>query len=153
MVTSADSLPHAHVTGGPLTADYQRLQASLQPVIKQLITPDNTRTQAQFDAINKEYASIQRAFIKANPQSWVSLEALQQLGIMGPPSYAEVGPLYEAFSPALQNSPPGRSYGELLQGLKATSIGAEAPAFTQATPEGRPVSLADYRGKYVLVDF
>ena len=28
-----------------------------------------------------------------------------------------------------------------------------APDFTLATPEGRSVTLRDYRGKYVLVDF
>jgi peroxiredoxin len=41
----------------------------------------------------------------------------------------------------------------MLKSLKLTAIGAEAPNFTQQTPDGKQVSLADYRGKYVLVDF
>ena len=41
----------------------------------------------------------------------------------------------------------------MMQGLKNVVLGAVAPAFTQLTPEGAKVALADYRGKYVLVDF
>jgi peroxiredoxin len=150
VVNSADSLTRARIAGGPLTADYQRLTAAGKPITDRFKTAGS---QAQFEVLAKEYAQIQRAFIKANPNSWVSMEAIQQLGMMGPPPYAEVAPLYEAFSPELKNSGPGRFYGEMLQGLKATAIGAEAPNFTQATPDGKQVSLADYRGKYVLVDF
>jgi peroxiredoxin len=150
LVTSPDSLTHARITGGPLTADYKRLIAALKPASDRFKTASS---QADYKAINKEYAQAARAFIKANPNSWVSLETLQQLTMIAPPQYAEVAPLYEAFSPALKDSPPARFYGEMLQGLKVTAIGAEAPNFTQATPEGKPVSLRDYQGKYVLVDF
>jgi thiol-disulfide isomerase/thioredoxin len=150
VVTSPDSLTHARIAGGPLTADYERLNAALKPIIDQFKTANS---QAQFKAFNTAYAQAARAFVKANPTSWVSLEILQQLTMLAPPQYAEVAPIYEAFSPALKNSPPGRQYGEMLQGLKVTAIGAEAPNFTQPTPEGKQVSLRDYRGKYVLVDF
>jgi peroxiredoxin len=150
VVTSPDSLVHARIAGGPLMADYQRLNTTLQPVDDRFKTASS---QAEFKAINKDYVQAAQSFIKANPNSWVSLEILQQLKMIAPPQYAEVAPLYEAFSPALKNSPPGRFYGEMLQGLKVTAIGAEAPNFTQTTPEGKQVSLSDYRGKYVLVDF
>ena len=150
MVSSTDSLRNAHITGGPLTADYQRLQAAVQPIVNKLKTVDS---QASFDIVTRDYAQAEMMFIKANPNSWVSLEALLQLKMMVTPQYAEVAPLYEAFSPALRNSPPGRQYGEFLQGLKATTIGSQAPDFTQQTPTGKNVSLADFRGKYVLVDF
>jgi peroxiredoxin len=150
VVTSPDSLPHAHITGGPLTADARQLDAATKPVTNKFRTANS---QAQFETLYKEYAQLCRAFIKAHPTSWVSLETLQQLGMMGPPLYADVAPLYAAFSPALKNSPPGRQYGKMLEGLKVTTIGAQAPNFTQHTPDGKAVSLSDYRGKYVLVDF
>jgi thiol-disulfide isomerase/thioredoxin len=150
MVTSPDSLTHARITGRKLTADYQRLNAALKSVSDRFKTASS---QTQLKLLNREYAQAAMAFSKANPNSWVSLEILQQLTIIAPPQYAEVAPLYEAFSPVLKNSPPGRHYGTLVQGLKVTAIGAEAPNFTQTTPEGRQVSLRDYRGKYVLVDF
>ena len=155
VVTSADSLTHARFAGGPQTAAYQRLQAALKPTRQRMKAarakqPTNI---ADLAALDKEDYQVTLAFIKANPSSWVSLEALGQLSQMGPPRYAEVAPLYEAFSPELKASPPGRFYGELLPSLKLTAIGSTAPDFTQQTPTGRPVALSDYRGRYVLVDF
>jgi hypothetical protein len=132
VVTSPDSLTHARIAGGPLTADYERLNAALKPIIDQFKTANS---QAQFKAFNTAYAQAARAFVKANPTSWVSLELLQQLTMLAPPQYAEVAPLYEAFSPALKNSPPGRQYGEMLQGLKVTAIGAEAPTLRNPRPK------------------
>lgn len=150
VVTSADSLTTAHVAGGTLTADYQRMNEAIEPAAKK-IKPG--KSQAEYLAINRAYAQAHLAFIKAHPTSWVSLEALQYVNQLGPPQYAEVAPLYAALTPAQRASPPGKFYGEMLAGLKATTIGAQAPAFTQSTPDGKQVSLADYRGKYVLVDF
>lgn len=73
--------------------------------------------------------------------------------MMDLPQDIVVAPFYNALSPTLKSSPQGRRYGELVQGLKDVAIGAQAPAFSQKTPDGKVVSLADYRGKYVLVDF
>ncbi len=169
VVTSPDSLQNARITGGPVTADYQKLVASSNRVKAkmQALVAENqkasaeerkssafaARSKAQFEAIAKEYAQSDRDFIKANPNSWVSLYALTGLSMMAVPQYAVVGPLYEALSPALKNSPEGRRYGELVRGLKDMAIGGQAPNFTQKTPDGKTVSLTDYRGKYVLVDF
>ena len=47
-------------------------------------------------------------------------------------------------------------YSELdrqLAGERLLGYGALAPEFVQSDPQGKPVSLKDFRGKYVLVDF
>ncbi|WP_375437682.1 redoxin domain-containing protein [uncultured Hymenobacter sp.] len=166
VITSADSLKNARLQGGPVTSDYQRLQTALKPLLakqkalgaeyqqasaQQRETPAfKARMQALGQALFKDYAQGTAAFIKANPTSWVSLYSLQG---MSQPQYADVGPLYEALSPKLKTSAPGRRYGELVNRLKAVAVGAQAPAFRQQTPAGNTVSLADYRGKYVLLDF
>jgi peroxiredoxin len=149
VVTSTDSARTAHVTGA-LNADFQRLNEQMKPASAKLKT---AKSQEQFNALGKEYAQAYYSFLQANPASWVSLEALQYALQMGPPQYAEVAPLYAAFTPAQKASPPGKFYGEMLAGLKSSAHGSLAPAFTQQTPDGKSVSLADYRGKYVLVDF
>lgn len=165
VLTSPDSLPKAKVTGGPLTRDYNQLKAALQPTEDKLAalnaayerTPEaqreefERRNKAQGEALNQERQRIHAEFIKAHPASWVSLNALQQLSFN--PEYAVVAPLYEVLSPALKNSAPGKAYAERLARLKAVAIGAQAPNFSQQTPDGKTVSLADFRGKYVLVDF
>jgi hypothetical protein len=120
VVTSADSLTRARITGGPQTAAYQRLQSALKPVTKRIkiAGAKKTTSKEEFTSLNKEYAQVGFAFIKANPTAWASLELLEQLKMMVPPQYAEVAPLYEAFSPELKNSPPGRFYGDMLKSLK-----------------------------------
>ncbi|UOQ50933.1 TlpA disulfide reductase family protein [Hymenobacter cellulosivorans] len=155
VITSSDSLRNAHITGGSLTADYQQLHT----IEDAIFSKPKTAPQEQLQA----YIQAKKAFIKANPSSWMSLYVLWQLNQVEQPQYAEVAPLYEAFSSALRNSEPGRRYGELLQGLQATQVrapvpagdltGTPAPAFTQPTPDGQPVSLVNYCGKYVLIDF
>lgn len=150
LVTSADSLRTAHLAGGALTADYQRMNEVTLPVIAK---HKSSNSPAQAAAINHDYVLANLAFVKAHPTSWVSLEALQQARTWELPQYAEVAPLYAALTPAQRTSPPGQQYGALVAGLKVTVLGAVAPAFTQRTPSGQPVALADYRGKYVLVDF
>ncbi len=37
--------------------------------------------------------------------------------------------------------------------LQNVEVGKEAPVFTQDNPDGQPVSLKDFRGKYLLIDF
>lgn len=169
VVTSPDSVQNARVTGGPVAADYQRLVASSDRVRAKMNSIGDAaskasaaerkspafvaRQHAQYDAITKEFAQSDRNFIKANPSSWVSLYALTGLGMMAVPQYAVEGALYEALSPALKNSPDGRRYGAMVQGLKDVAVGAPAPNFSQQTPDGKTVALSDYHGKYVLVDF
>ncbi|GAA3995724.1 TlpA disulfide reductase family protein [Hymenobacter fastidiosus] len=169
VLTSPELLRKATITGGPVTADNQRLQAALKPISAKMEAfgaesqkvPSEQRNspafaermQAQFEAFNKEIVQRNRDFIKANPNSWVSLDALTGIGMWEVPQYAVVAPLYEAFSPALKNSPQGRQYGKMVRELKDIAIGTQAPAFSQQTPEGKTVALADYRGKYVLIDF
>lgn len=40
-----------------------------------------------------------------------------------------------------------------IQQMKRFAVGAPAPDFTQATPDGKELSLSDFKGKVVLVDF
>ncbi|WP_216690132.1 redoxin domain-containing protein [Hymenobacter siberiensis] len=168
-VTSPDSLAHATITGGPAMADYLRLDASMKPIIArmQVVGAEaqkatesqrqapgfQEQVQARFQALNKEMVKVNYAFIKANPSSYASLDALLGMRMWDTPRYAIVGPLYEPFSPALKNTPQGRDYGAMVQRLKDIGVGQPAPAISQPTPDGKTVSLADYRGKYVLVDF
>jgi thiol-disulfide isomerase/thioredoxin len=107
---------------------------------------------AQQEANYRVWSQAQRAFIRAHPRSPASLEAVRELG--GPhPDYDKTAPLFASLAPALRASPAGKAYAQVLAARKRFSRGQRAPAFIQPTPEGRPVALQDYRGKYVLVDF
>ncbi len=61
--------------------------------------------------------------------------------------------LFQKLDPSIQNSMIGKQINEVLSKVALTEVGAEAPDFTQQNIEGRNVSLSDFKGKYVLVDF
>jgi peroxiredoxin len=167
-VTSADSLPNAAVAGTPLNVDNARLTAALKPTAAQLATfraryaaatPEQLQDKAFTDALDKQYEAVQEAqkpllaaFIKATPQSIVSLTALDRYtgGAIDP---ATVEPLFMALAPAVRSSAPGQDFATRLAIAKLTAVGALAPDFSQNDVNGKPVKLSDFRGKYVLVDF
>ena len=167
-VASPDSLPHATALGTPLNADNSRLTKALQPTIAQIdklwdidkaATPAQRQDQAYKDKIIKQYEALQEQqqvvladFIRATPQSLVSLTALNRYaGPVVDPATAE--PLFSALTPAVRRSAPGQDFAARLAAAKLTAVGALAPDFTQNDVNGKPVRLSDFRGQYVLVDF
>ena len=159
---SPDSLGHAAVTGSALTTEYKLLQAQQAPTSAQLdalyekfitATPEQRPAlQQQADGLLKTDREATTAFVKAHPNTIVSLDAVKQLG-GAVPNYAAVAPLFALLAPAVKASPDGQAYAARLQVLQRVAIGAQAPDFTLTTPEGKPVALSSLRGKYVLVDF
>jgi peroxiredoxin len=167
-VASPDSLPHATVQGTPLNADNARLKTALAPTTAQLdklmasyqaATPEQRKDKAFSDALDKQYEAIEAAqktvmasFIKATPQSLVSLNALNRYaGYDLDPAVAE--PMFNGLAPAVRSSQGGQEFATRLAKAKTTAVGSLAPEFTQNDVNGKPVKLADFRGKYVLVDF
>ncbi len=167
-LTSPDSLVSARLTGSALTAQHQELAALLKPNTERqtarwkkygAATPEQRQAPEfaqQHEALGKqleaEFRAIYTTYIKAHPQSIVSLDAVKELG-GAVPQYTQVAPLFELLAPAVRATPDGQAYDKQLQALKRVAVGAVAPNFTLYTPEGQPVSLASLRGKYVLVDF
>jgi peroxiredoxin len=167
-VASPDSLAHATASGTPLNADNTKLTAATLPTTERLnkvmaayraATPEQRKDKAfeasidqQYDAIMAEQKKVLAKYIADMPQSQVSLAALTSLGgyAIDP---AEVEPLYNGLAPAVRNSKNGQEYAAKITQAKRTSVGALAPEFTQNDPNGKPVKLSDFRGKYVLVDF
>ncbi|WP_290709369.1 TlpA disulfide reductase family protein [Flavihumibacter sp. CACIAM 22H1] len=60
---------------------------------------------------------------------------------------------FNTFSPAVQASFYGQFLAGRLADAKIGRVGSEALDFSQADPNGKPISLSSFRGKYVLVDF
>ncbi|RZM08383.1 MAG: TlpA family protein disulfide reductase, partial [Pedobacter sp.] len=84
--------------------------------------------------------------------SYVSLMALsEQVGQNV--DLAVIAPFFEKLSANLRNSELGLEFTNAISAVRNTVIGAMAPAFTQNDVNDKPVNLADFRGKYVLIDF
>jgi len=166
-VKSKDSLSNAKITGTKVNQDNQKFAVytkSITAANKALdaeyeATPKEKRDKAFNDYIDKKSDSIsvkERAldslYIQANPDSYMSLQALRGMG--GPyPVYDQLAPEFAKLSPALRASKAGVTYQKYLDIIKSVSVGVMAPDFAQPDTNGIMVSLSSFKGKYVLLDF
>ncbi|MDB5157293.1 MAG: alkyl hydroperoxide reductase [Mucilaginibacter sp.] len=167
-VVSPDSINNAKVTGGSVNSDNDKLKIALASVSAkmgalnkeyQAASPEQRKTKEFNDDIEKrsnlietEQKGVYLSFIKANPNSVLSLFALKNYA-GSVPDVADVEPVYNSLSTSVRSTKMGVDYAAELSKLKKTAIGAVAPDFTQADTAGNAVSLHDFKGKYVLVDF
>lgn len=167
-VEGSDLLSKATIGGTPLNTDQGKLNKSLGEVMAQeaaFMESFQAATEAErnadgfmdnmdakYQAIQLEKEKIYVDFIKANPNSAISLNSLAQLA--GPsPDAEKIEPLLNSLSVSLQERAEAKELRNLLEISKTVQIGAMAPVFVQNDPDGKPVSLADFKGKYVLIDF
>lgn len=59
----------------------------------------------------------------------------------------------EAVQDKFPNNQDVQAFAAHIEEIKPLSIGQQAPDFSSLTPEGEEVSLSDFRGQYVLLDF
>ncbi|GAB2792726.1 peroxiredoxin [Hymenobacter luteus] len=177
--TSPDSLKNAQVGGTPLTDAWRELWMAKEPIRLQLsalektlrvATPEQQQTaavrqslQARRAAFLREERRIDSVFVRTHPASPISLYVLNGLS-KDSANAALVMALLPTLAPVVFSSPRAEEIQTTIRqnalGIQpekkvetALQVGQLAPNFTHATPDGRHVSLADYRGKYVLVDF
>ena len=166
-VTGTDLINKATVTGTKSNAENEQYQAALKPVndayeateAKEKGMTDEQKNSPEYKrqswkaekAVEAQEKVITQKFIKTHPDSYISLNALQSFAYSS--DYVEIEPLYTGLSPAIKASEGGKAFGDMLPKLKAVALGATAPEIAEADTSGTVVSLASFRGKYVLVDF
>lgn len=142
-----DSLESAVVSGSTSHNDYVKLNATLAPFQK--VFAEN----AIYDSVAIAGALAATAsFIKENPESFISPLAIIRYNQLAD-EVAKTEALFSLLSPAVKISPMGSYVAQQITESKRNAIGSVLADFTQADTTGNPVSLASYRGKYVLIDF
>ncbi len=96
-------------------------------------------------------SDIREKFIKEHPDSYVSAYHLRFS--INQYSYEEGLAIYNKLSKSVQESSYGKAIAQELESLKMGSPGSAAYVFTKTDINGEQLSLSDYRGKYVLIDF
>lgn len=140
-IKSLDSVKNIRISGTPLNTDLNELRAALKPV-----SSKNDK------ALQQQRNDILAQFIKTHPGSLVSFDALKEYaGVLPDPEH--VIPVYDYLSDTLKAKKAVAAYYQLLQDIKKTAVGQMAPDFTEADTSGNNVSLHDFKGKYVLLDF
>jgi peroxiredoxin len=167
-INSPDSLTKAEITNSRINADNKKLMGLLTPLrmqaqrlrIQAQSAPEAQQNSAEFQnamqnklkALQFAQKSVLKDFIRANPNSYLSLLALNS--VAGPsPDPAELDPLYNSLSQQLKDTETAKVFEKSLVAIRTTAVGVMAPDFTQNDVNGKPVQLSSLRGKYVLIDF
>lgn len=163
-ITSADNLANAKIGGTPLNKDQQELYILMAPFKKEEAVLNaafkgaegNT---AEVDKIKEKYTSLlgkkekaQIDFIKKHTSSLVSLNLIRQT--FDPAKDLEKAKtLVNLLSPELKATPLAKRYIGTMEKAREVNVGGMAPEFSMKNTKGIDVSLASYKGKYVLLDF
>ncbi len=131
--------------------------------------PQDQATVQRFQEMNQAFYDRCKAFAEEHRSSPIALAALSRLDM------GRELELFKATRDALRTTMPKSEFyagfrdqvDRTEQQLKAQEaqqaemerlsnlipVGSEAPDFSQASPEGKPISLSSLRGKVVLIDF
>jgi peroxiredoxin len=162
-----DSLNYSGIMGGSTQVDYMEYRAMINNLIMQQQrmqaeyttasqTGDNVKMQAlqlEFQGLNKQYIDGLKAFIKGHPKSVMSGFILANDMNNENVAFEDVVASLADVDKSLENNSYVKSVAKRVNNLKGTMIGYKANNFTQTTPEGKPLQLSDFKGKYVLIDF
>ena len=167
IVSKTNSITNAKVLDSKINSEYNRLLQALEPLDKK---EDDLKSEykkkaaknikdtlalakidVQLDSLEKEQKNKYLHFVKENPDSFISILALNKYDLT--PLYSDVAPFFNLLSERVKNTKSGKEYAVNLERIKTTSVGKLAPNFTQKDVNGNDVKLSDYKGKYVFVDF
>ncbi|MCW3116451.1 MAG: resA 7 [Chitinophagaceae bacterium] len=96
-----------------------------------------------------DYRAVDYDFMQKNPGSYTSVAVLLNEDL----PTDSVKMFYSNFLPFIQQSRNGKIIAERIRSAEAIAIGNPAPDFTQADLKGNIISLSDFKGKYVLLEF
>jgi len=165
-ITAQDSISTATVKGSEANDAFLQLNGMLKEVDTQMRTLQKEyrelymakdeegmkKLEPRFDSLEAQEKTIMRAYLDKNPGSPIAMFALNQYaGYEINP--ADVEPVFKKLDKKIKNSASGKAFVQRLEAAKKTAVGQPALDFAQADASGKTVSLASFRGKYVLVDF
>jgi len=161
-----DSIADAIVTGSPTQDEYQKFIASRKPLddegnkLEKLYEDVQAKKnkwlvdslEKVFELYDRKGKDFVKNYAKQHPASYVSaLQVYQNFSYDFNP--AELDSIYNGMDTTIQQSYFGKKIKNVSDLAKKTAVGNPAPDFVQNDVSGKPVSLASFKGKYVLVDF
>lgn len=167
-ISILESLKSAEIKNSAINSDWQKyreVDAESRVALNDVIAEYRDSSKADGTdtcVLNRRKLKVKEAnnllnnilanYVLQNPDNYFSFSALDQ--IAGPYMEAEkIENLFKELSPRLKSSPQGKELRSVIDLALTTSIGKVAPGFTLKDINNKEVSLAEYRGKYVLLDF
>lgn len=169
-IQSSDSLINAQVTGSETYAGYAAYNKTIGGSIMQIDrivnaeynagTPEQKKDTNFAKTVNEDFRrrialmhKNQLQFAKDHPDSFFGLIALTEAGGLNKATVSSIDSLYEAIDMKWRNTNFGQALEQHIKAVRLVDKGEPAPLFTLADSNGKRFSLADLRGKVVLIDF
>lgn len=165
ITTTGHLLSNMSFSGGKFAIDFTNFLITIQPLIntldsiRQNIRETNPKTDTLSYIALKKKEKNQMAKRDQSFRQWLLDHKSSHINTMLISFYLGALPLEqkqilfnELTDDAKQNA-QGKRLMNSFETVRITAIGKSAPLFIQNDTSGVPVSLKDFRGKYVLVDF
>lgn len=175
MVIITDSSEALHITASyPNCSASYVVEGSEETSLLKEINTVVLANQARIDSLNKAYQQNPETFdqekanellntFKANNAAYMKqfvekylgkFVTLQALAMLNPDMDLN---LFKQSSELLSQKYPTNpfviNFSSSVNSLTKLAVGSIAPNFTISTPDDKPISLDDFKGKYVLIDF
>jgi len=168
-IVGDSSLSASKVNGGKINHDFTNYLGGITPItdnIKQVLKSfsidrkiSGEQATQKIDSLMLQYDSAHQKFIASHLNSVVSIYALESY-ITNDKNLAQASNLFNKLNVQLQKGDRAINFQKSLlkkqnaqNSIKPTHIGAFAPNFEQPDVSGNIISLSQFRGKYVLLDF
>ncbi len=168
------NLKNLKIKGSATQEDFQAFQSQFNPMFEglgKLVEQINKETVSRkkdsmiqvYNVVRTDVLNAARQFTKEKPSSAVS--SLVLFAVMPLfPGPDELETVYAQLKPIARKNIYGREIEKKVadakkqiavqaESAKIGMVGTQALEFTQKDVDGKPISLASFRGKYVLVDF
>lgn len=168
-LTAKDSIVNSKVLGLSIFKEHESLIAISLPIENKLIAinnefsalPDHKKSnvdvtkgfQDRYETLLEERKTAITSFVMRNPNSYVSLYALNGELATDDMNVEQVSKAFESLSKDLKSDPLALVLSSKLELEKRTGLGVMAQDFEEKTAEQISIKLSSFRGQYVLLDF
>jgi peroxiredoxin len=146
---------HKFLRSSPQLSQYELLQDDARQARKDNDTLRLAQKTAQIKQLDSARKKLALQWVGLHPGSPISVFAIHNTfePLAGKLTKEEQRSLLAKLTPAATGNAVAEEMLYNLNSNSLVSIGKQAPEFTQNDTLGRPVSLKQFRGKYVLLDF
>jgi len=168
-IKGTDSLSTSKISGGKLNRDYAVYMKGISPIANDIAgvlksfsqsrTITGDQATRKIDSLMLFYDKSHQDFVASHLSSPVSIYVLESY-VANDKNLEEASNLFERLSPKVKQGPRAVEFAALLAGKKKalnnqmpTHVGAAAPNFEQPDVSGNKVTLSQFKGKYLFLDF
>ncbi|MFT3935301.1 MAG: TlpA disulfide reductase family protein [Chitinophagaceae bacterium] len=117
----------------------------------EMFTKQHSVLDRKDEAFSEKFTNIEKQFILHHPNSYISGFELWMDKTRWP--LDTVKKFHARLTPTIRNSFYGKEIKKTVDEIEANGEGRTAKAFSAIDMNGNPLSLADFKGRYVLLDF